>query len=133
MPQSIAVTGAIDQFGLVHSVGGVNEKIEGFFTICERRGLTGHQGVIIPTTVLNQLSLSETVVSAVKKWEVFIWTVDDVFPSLSNSHLNVLYYQMIKIQKKHQSQLLLIIEYNTEQNLRYVYFEHYFLNVNTVL
>lgn len=79
LPQSIAVTGAIDQFGLVHSVGGVNEKIEGFFTICERRGLTGHQGVIIPTTVLNQLSLSETVVSAVKNGKFSIWTVDDVF------------------------------------------------------
>ena len=79
IPQSIAITGAIDQFGLVHSVGGVNDKIEGFFTICERRGLTGEQGVIIPTAVIHQLSLSETVVSAVKNQQFFIWAVEDVF------------------------------------------------------
>lgn len=79
IPQSIAITGAIDQFGLVHSVGGVNDKIEGFFTICERRGLTGKQGVIIPTAVIHQLSLNETVVSAVKNQQFFIWAVEDVF------------------------------------------------------
>lgn len=79
IPQSIAITGTIDQFGLVHSVGGVNDKIEGFFTICERRGLTGKQGVIIPTAVIHQLSLNETVVSAVKNQQFFIWAVEDVF------------------------------------------------------
>ena len=79
IPQSIAITGSIDQFGLVHSVGGVNDKIEGFFTICERRGLTGKQGVIIPTAVIHQLSLNETVVSAVKNQQFFIWAVEDVF------------------------------------------------------
>ena len=78
LPQSIAITGAIDQFGLVHSVGGVNEKIEGFFTICQRRGLTGKQGVIIPSAVVNQLSLSETVISAVKNQEFFIYPVEAV-------------------------------------------------------
>ena len=75
LPQSIAITGAIDQFGLVHSVGGVNEKIEGFFTICQRRGLTGKQGVIIPSAVVNQLSLSEAVISAVKNQTFFIYPV----------------------------------------------------------
>ncbi|QLB13041.1 Lon-like ATP-dependent protease [Bisgaardia hudsonensis] len=79
LSQSIAITGAIDQFGLVHSVGGVNDKIEGFFTICERRGLTGKQGVIIPATVIQQISLSENVISAVKNKQFFIWTVEDVF------------------------------------------------------
>ena len=78
LPQSIAITGAIDQFGLVHSVGGINEKIEGFFTICQRRGLTGKQGVIIPSAVVNQLSLSETVISAVKNQEFFIYPVEAV-------------------------------------------------------
>ena len=78
LPQSIAITGAIDQFGLVHSVGGINEKIEGFFTICQRRGLTGKQGVIIPSAVVNQLSLSETVISAVKSKEFFIYPVEAV-------------------------------------------------------
>jgi hypothetical protein len=46
--QSIAITGSVDQFGRVQPVGGLNEKIEGFFTICQQRGLTGKQGVIIP-------------------------------------------------------------------------------------
>mgnify|MGYP003083732448 FL=1 len=78
LPQSIAITGAIDQFGLVHAVGGVNDKIEGFFTICQRRGLTGKQGVMIPSAVLNQLSLSEEVVSAVKNQEFFIYPVETV-------------------------------------------------------
>ena len=78
LPQSIAITGAIDQFGLVNAVGGVNDKIEGFFTICQRRGLTGKQGVMIPSAVLNQLSLSEAVVSAVKNQEFFIYPVETV-------------------------------------------------------
>ena len=78
LPQSIAITGAIDQFGLVHSVGGVNEKIEGFFTICQRRGLTGKQGVIIPSAVVNQLSLSEAVISAVKNQTFFLYPVEAV-------------------------------------------------------
>lgn len=82
LPQGIAITGAIDQFGLVHAVGGVNQKIEGFFTLCARRGLTGEQGVIIPTAVLNQLSLSEEVVSAVKNNQFSIWGVDDVFQTV---------------------------------------------------
>ncbi|EIJ67447.1 AAA family ATPase [Pasteurella bettyae] len=79
LPQSIAVTGTIDQLGLVHAVGGVNDKIEGFFAICEKRGLTGEQGVIIPTAVIHQLSLSQEVVTAVKNKQFFIWVVEDVY------------------------------------------------------
>ncbi|OOF83161.1 peptidase [Rodentibacter ratti] len=79
LPQHIAVTGSIDQFGLVHAVGGVNDKIEGFFTICQRRGLTGKQGVIIPATTIQQLSLSDEVVSAVKNGEFFIFPVEDIY------------------------------------------------------
>ncbi|HDR1111904.1 TPA: Lon protease family protein [Pasteurella multocida] len=79
LPQSIAITGAIDQFGLVHSVGGVNAKIEGFFSICARRGLTGQQGVMVPSTVIHQLSLSEDVVNAVKAGQFFIYPVEDVY------------------------------------------------------
>ncbi|OOF58952.1 AAA family ATPase [Rodentibacter myodis] len=78
LPQHIAITGSIDQFGLVHAVGGVNDKIEGFFTICQRRGLTGKQGVMIPATTLQQLSLSDEVVSAVKNGEFFIFPVEDI-------------------------------------------------------
>lgn len=79
LPQSIAITGAIDQFGLVHAVGGVNNKIEGFFAICKRRGLTGKQGVIVPASTLNQLCLTDEVVNAVKNQQFFIWAVEDVF------------------------------------------------------
>ncbi|MDU8924848.1 Lon protease family protein [Pasteurellaceae bacterium LIM206] len=79
LPQSIAVTGAIDQFGLVHAVGGVNDKIEGFFAICQQRGLTGKQGVIIPTAAVHQLSLSQEVVEAVKADQFTIWIVEDVY------------------------------------------------------
>ncbi len=79
LPQHIAITGSIDQFGLVHSVGGVNDKIEGFFTICQRRGLTGKQGVIIPMTTIQQLSLSDEVKSAVKNGEFFIYPVEDIY------------------------------------------------------
>ncbi|MBF0751117.1 MULTISPECIES: Lon protease family protein [unclassified Pasteurella] len=81
LPQHIAMTGAIDQFGLIHAVGGVNDKIEGFFAICQRRGLTGKQGVIIPTTTIQQLSLSDEVVSAVKNGEFFIFPVEDIYQS----------------------------------------------------
>jgi Lon-like ATP-dependent protease len=58
--QSIAITGSVDQFGRVQPVGGLNEKIEGFFTICQQRGLTGKQGVIIPapTFVISVLATS---------------------------------------------------------------------------
>ncbi|MCL1145900.1 AAA family ATPase [Shewanella marinintestina] len=63
--QSLAATGAIDQFGNVQAIGGVNEKIEGFFKLCKRRGLTGHQGVIIPCSNMQQLNLHQDVIDAV--------------------------------------------------------------------
>ena len=78
IPQNIAVTGSIDQFGIVHTVGGVNDKVEGFFTLCKQRGLTGKQGVIIPKNTLNQLSLMPEVVQAVKEKQFHLWIVEDV-------------------------------------------------------
>ncbi|GIU48083.1 ATP-dependent protease [Shewanella sairae] len=63
--QSLAATGAIDQFGNVQAIGGVNEKIEGFFKLCKRRGLTGNQGVIIPCSNMQQLNLHQDVINAV--------------------------------------------------------------------
>ncbi|WOT03768.1 S16 family serine protease [Shewanella youngdeokensis] len=65
--QSIAATGAIDQFGNVQAIGGVNEKIEGFFKLCQRRGLTGQQGVIIPCSNMQQLNLHRSVIEAIEK------------------------------------------------------------------
>lgn len=78
LPQAIAVTGAIDQFGRVHTVGSVNDKIEGFFAICQARGLTGKQGVIIPKATLEQLSLSEGLQSAVDKRIFSLWAVENI-------------------------------------------------------
>ncbi|WP_009874931.1 AAA family ATPase [Actinobacillus pleuropneumoniae] len=82
LPQSIAVTGSIDQFGNVLSVGGVNQKIEGFFNICEARELNGKQGVIIPATCLSHLSLKEEVIEAVKEKRFNIWAVNNVFEAI---------------------------------------------------
>ncbi|CDG21806.1 putative Lon protease homolog [Xenorhabdus poinarii G6] len=81
--QQIAVTGAVDQFGYVQAIGGVNEKIEGFFRICRYRGLTGHQGVIIPATNVQHLCLNEEVINAVKKGQFHIWAVEHVCEAAS--------------------------------------------------
>ncbi|AUI66594.1 MULTISPECIES: S16 family serine protease [Glaesserella] len=82
LPQSIAVTGAIDQFGNVLSVGGVNQKIEGFFNVCEARELTGKQGVIIPAVCVSHLSLKPAVLEAVKAGKFHIWAVEDLFDAI---------------------------------------------------
>lgn len=62
--QSLAITGSINQHGLVQAIGGVNDKIEGFFDICKARGLTGEQGVLIPESNVKDLMLREDVVEA---------------------------------------------------------------------
>lgn len=80
--QQIAVTGSVDQFGNVQPIGGVNEKIEGFFETCQRRGLTGNQGVILPTTNVRHLCLNQAVVEAVQKGQFHLWAVDTVAEAL---------------------------------------------------
>lgn len=65
--QQIAVTGSVDQFGNVQPIGGVNEKVEGFFEVCLRRGLTGKQGVVLPVTNVRHLCLRQDVVDAVRE------------------------------------------------------------------
>lgn len=80
--QSIAITGSVDQFGRVQPVGGLNEKIEGFFTICQQRGLTGKQGVIIPSANVRHLSLAAELRKAVADEQFFIWAIDDVTEAL---------------------------------------------------
>lgn len=82
LPQTIAVTGAIDQYGNVLSVGGVNQKIEGFFDVCAVRGFAEKQGVIIPAVCLSHLSLKREVIEAVKAGTFSIWVVEDVFEAL---------------------------------------------------
>lgn len=76
--QNIAVTGSINQFGDVQPIGGVNEKIEGFFDVCAHRGLTGDQGVIIPRTNVGNLMLREDVVAAVRDGKFHIYAIDTV-------------------------------------------------------
>jgi len=76
--QGIAVTGSVNQKGQVQAIGGVNEKIEGFFRVCSARKLTGDQGVVIPKANTKNLLLSSTVIEAVKKKQFHIWAVDNI-------------------------------------------------------
>jgi predicted ATP-dependent protease len=76
--QSLAVTGSVDQFGRVQAIGGVNEKIEGFFDVCARAGLTGRQGVLIPAANVQHLNLREDVVAAAAAGRFAIWPVAHV-------------------------------------------------------
>ncbi|ADU68689.1 putative protease La-like protein [Pantoea sp. At-9b] len=80
--QQIAVTGSVDQFGNVQPVGGLNEKIEGFFSICNERGLTGQQGVILPASNVRHLSLNAAVVEAVQQGQFHIWAIESVDEAL---------------------------------------------------
>ncbi|MGB1092394.1 MAG: Lon protease family protein, partial [Oceanobacter sp.] len=76
--QGFAITGSMNQYGEVQAIGGVNEKIEGFFRLCEARGLTGEQGVIIPASNQRNLVLSEAVVKAVEEGQFHIHSVSHV-------------------------------------------------------
>ena len=76
--QSIAITGAVSQQGEVQAIGGVNEKIEGFFDVCSKRGLTGQQGVIIPSTNVRHLMLKNEVVEAIRAESFVIYAVSSV-------------------------------------------------------
>lgn len=76
--QDIAMTGSVDQFGRVQAVGGVTEKVEGFFDVCHARGLSGSQGVIIPATNVTHLTLRPDVVDAVAAGRFHIWAVERV-------------------------------------------------------
>ena len=80
--QQLAVTGSVDQFGHVQSIGGVNEKIEGFFAVCQHQGLTGQQGVIIPASNQRHLSLSDEVIEAINNDKFSIWAVEHVAEAL---------------------------------------------------
>lgn len=86
--QSFAVTGSVNQHGKVQAIGGVNEKIEGFFDVCSSQGLTGEQGVIIPQSNVKHLMLRSDVVQAVKsrKFRVFaVSTVDAAIQILTGT------------------------------------------------
>jgi predicted ATP-dependent protease len=76
--QGIAVTGSVNQNGNVQAIGGVNEKIEGFYLVCKNKKLTGEQGVIIPRSNIDNLMLKDEVVNAVKSGKFHIWAVDTI-------------------------------------------------------
>lgn len=76
--QDVAVTGSVNQRGQVQPIGGVNEKIEGFFEVCRQRGLTGEQGVMIPRRNQQDLMLRQEVVDAVDQGNFHIWAVNEV-------------------------------------------------------
>ncbi|MBD9485354.1 AAA family ATPase [Pseudomonas sp. PDM14] len=83
LKQCFAITGSINQFGEVQAVGGVNEKIEGFFRLCEARGLTGEQGAIIPYSNVTTLMLDERVLQAVRNGLFHVYAVRQVDEALS--------------------------------------------------
>lgn len=76
--QSLAVTGSVNQHGQVQAIGGVNEKIEGFFDICKARGLTGNQGVLIPASNVKHLMLRHDVVEAVATGQFHIYPIETI-------------------------------------------------------
>lgn len=76
--QGIAVTGSVNQRGQVQSIGGVNEKIEGYFSVCKAKGLTGDQGVIVPATNVQNLMLKREVIEAVRDEKFKVWAVDHI-------------------------------------------------------
>ncbi len=78
LKQGIAVTGSVNQKGEIQPIGGINEKIEGYFEICRQVGLNGEQGVMVPSANVGNLMLKEEVVTAVKDGKFHIWAVDTI-------------------------------------------------------
>jgi lon-related putative ATP-dependent protease len=76
--QDIAVTGSVNQMGDIQPVGGINEKISGFFSICQKMGLTGRQGVVIPKQNVKSLILPDTIVQAIKEGRFHIYPISTI-------------------------------------------------------
>jgi predicted ATP-dependent protease len=76
--QGIAVTGSVNQKGEVQAIGGINEKVEGFFEVCRAKGLSGQQGVLIPDSNVKNLILKEEVVTAVKSGDFHLYPVSTI-------------------------------------------------------
>jgi predicted ATP-dependent protease len=83
MKQSIAITGSMNQMGQVQAIGGVNEKIEGFYDICRLTELTGEQGVIIPATNVQHLMVRDDVIQAVEDGKFHIYGISHVNQALA--------------------------------------------------
>ncbi len=76
--QGIAVTGSADQFGNIQAIGGINEKIEGFYDLCKHRGLTGDQGIVMPSSNVGDLMLKPEIVQAVREGKFHIYAVSNI-------------------------------------------------------
>ena len=76
--QSLAVTGSVNQLGQIQAIGGVNDKIEGYFDVCARHGLTGDQGVLIPASNIQHLMLRQDVVEAVDAKQFHVFPIESV-------------------------------------------------------
>ena len=81
--QSLAITGSVNQHGQAQAIGGVNEKIEGFFDICKERGLTGAQGVLIPAANVKHLMLRHDVVAAADAGQFHVYAYENVDQAIS--------------------------------------------------
>ncbi|MET0087788.1 MAG: ATP-binding protein [Sedimenticola sp.] len=81
--QALAITGSVNQHGEIQAIGGVCQKIEGFFDICKARGLTGEQGVLIPQSNVKDLMLRQDVIDAVTKGEFSVYAVNHVEEAMS--------------------------------------------------
>jgi predicted ATP-dependent protease len=81
--QELAVTGSLNQLGQVQPIGGVNEKIEGFFDVCRRRGLTGRQGVLIPDANVRHLMLRRDIVEACGAGQFHVYPVKTLDEALT--------------------------------------------------
>jgi len=81
--QGVAITGSIDQHGRIQAIGGVDEKVEGFFALCRERGLTGDQGVVVPATNLRHAMLAPEVVEAVEAGRFHVWPVRTIDEALA--------------------------------------------------
>ncbi len=103
LKQGIAITGSIDQFGNLQPVGGVKEKVEGFFDVCKMVRFTGKQGVIIPSRNLDELLLKEEVLSEIKAGKFHIYTaehIDDVIEILTGLPAEKVHNKVQRVLKK---------------------------------
>jgi predicted ATP-dependent protease len=76
--QGMAVTGSVSQKGEIQPIGGVNEKIEGFFEVCRQKGLTGRQGVLIPEANVNDLMLKKRLIEAVREGRFHVYPISHI-------------------------------------------------------
>ncbi|MBD3822826.1 MAG: hypothetical protein IE914_11310 [Thiotrichales bacterium] len=80
--QDLAITGSVNQFGEIQPIGGVNEKIEGFFKVCKARGLTGTQGAVVPEANTKHLMLNAEVREAVESGQFHIYAISHIDEAL---------------------------------------------------